>query len=133
MRAMPLVTVTLRKGKPPEFLKNVGDAIHEALVNQAKIPVGDRFHVFHEVEPGHIDVDPTFAASNTVQRSEDVLIIQIVLNEGRTDVTKTAIYAEIAANLQTRADIRPDDVFVSLVEVVKQNWSMALGAMTYPT
>ena len=130
---MPLVTVTLRKGKSPEFLKKVGDAIHEALVNQAKIPVGDRFQVFHEVESGHIDADPAFAGSNTVQRSEDLLIIQIVLNEGRTDVTKTAIYAEIAANLQKAADLQPDDLFISLVEVVKQNWSMALGVMTYPT
>ena len=133
MRAMPLVTVTLRKGKPPEFLRSVGDAIHEALVAQAKIPVGDRFQVFHEVEAGNIDADPTFAGANTVQRSDDLLIIQIVLNEGRTDVTKSAIYAEIASNLRTKAGIRPDDVFVSLVEVVKQNWSMALGVMTYPT
>lgn len=130
---MPLVTVTLRKGKPPEFLKNIGDAIHEALVAQAKIPVGDRFQVFHEVEAGQIDADPGFAGSNTVERSADLVIIQIVLNEGRTDVTKTAIYAEIASNLQKKAGIRPDDVFISLVEVVKQNWSMALGVMTYPT
>jgi phenylpyruvate tautomerase PptA (4-oxalocrotonate tautomerase family) len=130
---MPLVTVTLRKGKSPGFLKKIGDAIHEALVAQAKIPVGDRFQVFHEVEAGHIDADPSFAGGNPVQRSEDLLIIQIVLNEGRTDVTKTAIYAEIALNLQAGAGIRPEDIFISLVEVVKQNWSMASGVMTYPT
>lgn len=129
---MPLVTVTLREGKSPEFLQKVGNAIHAALVAQAKIPVGDRFHVFHEVEAGNIDADPTFAGSKPVQRSADLLIIQITLNEGRTDITKSAIYADIAARLQ-QVGVRPDDVFINLVEVVKQNWSMASGAMTYPT
>ncbi len=129
---MPLVTVTLRKGRPPEFLRQVGSAIHEALVAQAKIPAADRFQVFHEVEAGNIDVDPTFAGSNPVERSENVLIIQITLNIGRTDEIKSALYAEIASRLQTEAGVRPDDVFINLIEVVKQNWSMASGRMTYP-
>jgi phenylpyruvate tautomerase PptA (4-oxalocrotonate tautomerase family) len=128
---MPLVTVTLRKGRPPEFLRRVGDAVHSALVAQAKIPEADRFHVFHEVDANHIDVDPTFAGSEPVERSKDVLIIQIVLNAGRSDEVKSALYAEIASNLQS-AGVRPDDVFVNLVEVMKQNWSMASGRMTYP-
>jgi 4-oxalocrotonate tautomerase len=129
---MPLVTVTLRKGRPPEFLRQVGNAIHEALVAQAKIPAADRFQVFHEVDAGSIDVDPTFAGSNPVERSANVLIIEITLNAGRTDEIKSALYAEIASRLQSDAGVRPDDVFINLVEVVKQNWSMASGRMTYP-
>ena len=129
---MPLVTVTLRKGRSPEFLAKVGNAIHEALVAQAKIPAADRFQVFHEVEAGNIDVDPTFAGSDPVERSKNVLIIQITLNVGRTDEIKSALYAEIASRLQSEAGVRPDDVFINLIEVVKQNWSMASGRMTYP-
>jgi phenylpyruvate tautomerase PptA (4-oxalocrotonate tautomerase family) len=129
---MPLVTVTLRKGRSPEFLRQVGNAIHEALVAQAKIPVADRFQLFHEVEAGNIDVDPTFAGNNPVERSENVLIIQITLNAGRTDEIKSVLYAEIASRLQAQAGVRPDDVFINLVEVMKQNWSMASGRMTYP-
>jgi len=129
---MPLVTVTLRKGRSPEFLRKVGNVIHEALVEQAKVPVADRFQVFHEVGAGNIDADPTFAGSNPVERSENVLIIQITLNAGRTDEIKSALYAEIASRLQSEAGVRPDDVFINLIEVVKQNWSMASGRMTYP-
>ena len=128
---MPLVTVTLRKGHPAEFLKRVGNAIHAALVAQAKIPDADRFQIFHEVDDRNIDVDPTFAGSNPVQRSNDVLIIQIILNTGRTDEITSALYADIASRLSD-AGVRPDDVFVNLVEVAKQNWSMASGLMTYP-
>ena len=129
---MPLVTITLRKGHPAEFLERVGNAIHAALVAQAKIPDADRFQIFHEVDDRNIDVDPTFAGSNPVQRSNDVLIIQIILNTGRTDEIKSALYADIASRLN-EAGVRPDDVFINLVEVAKQNWSMASGLMTYPS
>ena len=129
---MPLVTITLRKGRPADFLRKVGNAVHEALVANAKIPEADRFQIFHEVAEHCIDVDPTFAGSNPVERSNDVVIIQIILNTGRTDEIKSALYADIAARLEKDAGVRPDDVFVNLVEVVKQNWSMASGLMTYP-
>ena len=129
---MPLVTVTLRKGRPADFLRKVGNAIHEGLVAQAKIPEGDRFQIFHEVAEHCIDVDPAFAGSAPVERSSEVLIIQIILNTGRTDEIKSALYADITARLQNDAGVRPDDVFINLVEVVKQNWSMASGLTTYP-
>ena len=129
---MPLVTITLRKGRSPDFLVKVGNAVHCALVAQAKIPEADRFQIFHEVNNHQIDVDPTFAGSGSVERSSDVLIIQIILNAGRSDEVKSALYADIAARLQKDAGVRPDDVFVNLVEVMKQNWSMASGLMTYP-
>jgi 4-oxalocrotonate tautomerase len=129
---MPLVTITVREGKSPEFLQKVGNAVHAALVAKAPIPEADRFQIFHEVPAANLVVDPTFAGSNPVERSEDVLIIQITLNAGRTDEVKSALYAEIASRLQAEAGVRPDDVFVNLVEVMKQNWSMASGRMTYP-
>jgi 4-oxalocrotonate tautomerase len=130
---MPLVTVTLREGKSDEYLRKVGDAIHAALVDKAPIPVGDRFQVFHEVPAAHLDVDPTYAGPQTVERSADVIVIQITLNAGRTDITKSAIYADIVARLQSDPGVRPEDVFINLIEVAKQDWSMASGVMTYPT
>ncbi|HYC61275.1 MAG TPA: tautomerase family protein [Thermoanaerobaculia bacterium] len=129
---MPLVQVTLRKGKPSEFLQQVGSAVHDALVAHAKIPAEDRFQIFHEVEARNIVADPSFAGSSRVSRSEAMLIIQITLNEGRSDDVKSALYADIAARLAA-IGVRADDVFINLLEVKKQNWSMAAGAMTYPS
>jgi 4-oxalocrotonate tautomerase len=133
MRGMPLVNITLRQGKSPEFLQKIGDAIHAALVDKAPIPVGDRFHIIHEVPAANLSLDPTYAGPKQVQRTHNALVIQITLNAGRTDITKSAIYAEIVSRLQSEADVRPDDVFISLIEVAKQDWSMASGVMTYPT
>jgi phenylpyruvate tautomerase PptA (4-oxalocrotonate tautomerase family) len=132
---MPLVRITLRKGNSSEFLASVGQAIQDALVAQAKIPPDDRFQLFDEVEGDRIIADCCFAGltpGQPVKRSAGLLVIEITLNEGRSDEVKAALYADIARRLGA-IGVRPDDVFINLVEVKKQNWSMASGLMTYPS
>jgi hypothetical protein len=36
---MPLVHIHLRKGKASEYLRELGDSVHEALVSQANVPI----------------------------------------------------------------------------------------------
>lgn len=125
---MPLVRITLRKGKSPEFLRAAADAVHEALVSEASVPADDRFQIIEEVDPGHLIAHPSYAG---VERSEGLIIVQIVLNSGRTIEVKRALYADIARRLNQSIDVRPDDVLVSLVEVSKENWSFGNGLATY--
>ena len=125
---MPLVRITLRKGKSPEFVRAVADAIHEALVAEANVPADDRFQIIEEVEQGHLIAHPSYAG---VSRSDGLVIVQIVLNSGRSVEVKRALYAEIARRLNQSVDVRPDDVMVSLVEVSKENWSFGKGLATY--
>ena len=120
--------MTLRKGKSPEFLREASNAVHEALVATANVPPDDRFHIIEEVEHDHLIAHPTYGG---VERSEALIVIQITLNTGRTIDVKRALYADIARRLQECLDVRPDDVLVSLVEVVKENWSFGGGRATY--
>jgi 4-oxalocrotonate tautomerase len=66
-----------------------------------------------------------------VERTNDLLIVEITLNVGRTVEVKRALYAAIAENLQRDPGIRKDDVLVSLIEVTKENWSFGGGRATY--
>lgn len=125
---MPFVKVYLRRGKSPEYLRSVGDAIHEALVATANVPQDDRFQVIHQLEPDLLIAHPSYGGVN---RSADLVIVEITLNAGRTVDVKKALYADIAARLQKTVDVRPDDVLVSLVEVTKENWSFGGGRATY--
>jgi len=125
---MPLVRITLRKGRSPEFLREAGDAIHNALVAQANVPADDRFHIIEEVDRDHLIVHPTYGG---VERSEEVIVVQITLNAGRTVEVKRALYADIVKRLQRSLDVRPDDVIVSLIEVTKECWSFGKGIATY--
>jgi phenylpyruvate tautomerase PptA (4-oxalocrotonate tautomerase family) len=125
---MPLVHLYLRKGKSPEYLRDVADAVHEALVAQANVPRDDRFQVIQELDEASMIAHPSYGGVN---RSKDLIIIQITLNAGRTVEIKKNLYADIVKRLQDAADVRPDDVMISLVEVAKENWSFGGGRATY--
>ena len=125
---MPLVRVTLRKGRSSEFLRDAGNAIHDALVTQANVPEDDRFQSFDEVEADRLIAHPSYGG---VERSEGLMIIEITLNAGRTVEIKRALYADIVARLGSAVGVRPDDVLISLVEVTKENWSFGKGIATY--
>ena len=128
MRAMPLVRITLRTGKSPEFLRDAANAVHEALVAQANVPADDRFQIIDEVPHDHLVAHATYAG---MERSDNVIFIEITLNAGRTVEVKRALYADIAKRLQDALDVRPDDVLINLVEVTKENWSFGKGLATY--
>ena len=125
---MPFVKLYLGKGKSPEYLRAVGDAVHAALVSQANVPADDRFQVILQLEDANLIAHPTYGGVN---RTKDLIIVEITLNVGRTVEIKKNLYADIARRLQEAADVRPDDVLVSLVEVTKENWSFGGGRATY--
>jgi len=46
---------------------------------------------------------------------------------------RKALFARIAQLLRESPGVRPEDVFVSLVEVAKENWSFGNGIAQYAT
>jgi 4-oxalocrotonate tautomerase len=125
---MPLVKIHLRKGKSPEYIRAVADAVHDALVSHANVPADDRFQLIQEYAPDDIIAHPSYAG---VVRTEDLIVIEITLNAGRTLEIKKALYAGIARRLELDPGVRPDDVLVNLIEVAKENWSFGRGLATY--
>jgi 4-oxalocrotonate tautomerase len=125
---MPLVRITLRRGRSPEYLRDLSEAVHAALVAEANVPPDDKFHIIEEVDSANLIAHPSYGG---VERSEGLVVIQITLNAGRTVEIKRALYADIARRLQAAVDVRSDDVLVSLVEVTKENWSFGKGLATY--
>ena len=125
---MPLVEITLRNGKSPEYIRSVADAIHAALVAQISIPADDRFQIVHQVDATAIIAHPSYGG---VSRSSDLIIVKITLNTGRSVDLKKNLYADIVHRLEDAADVRPDDVMICLIEVVKENWSFGGGRALY--
>jgi len=125
---MPLVRISLAKGKPETYRRKVGDAIHRALVEAINVPPLDRFQLLTEHEPGDLVYDSTYLG---IARTADVLIVQITISVGRTLEQKRALYRRIAANLAAAVGLRPEDALVNLVEVAKENWSFGNGVASY--
>ena len=124
---MPLVRIELRKGKDATYREEISRIVHEALVSVG-VPKDDRFQLISEHEPPNLLFDPTYLG---IRRTEDLVMIQITWNEGRTLEQKKALYKAIADGLGGRLGLRREDVFVSLVEVKKENWSFGNGIAQY--
>lgn len=124
---MPLVRIDLRKGKDASYRQAVGRAVHDALVGVG-VPIDDRFQVITEHEAEGFVFDPSYLG---ISRTEDLVIVQITWNEGRTVEQKKALYETIAKGLAKAPGVRPEDVFVSLVEVKRENWSFGNGIAQY--
>jgi 4-oxalocrotonate tautomerase len=125
---MPLVRIDLAAGKSPDYRRTIGEVIYEAMIGTINVPKDDRFQIITEHGSSDFIVDPNYLG---IQRSPDCVIIQITLNEGRTIDQKRAFYKAIADGLNSRLDLRREDVFISLVEVRKENWSFGNGEAQY--
>lgn len=124
---MPLVHIDLRKGKSAGYRQDIGRAVYEALVSVG-VPNNDRFQVVNEHDADDFLFDPDYL---DIHRTDDLVMIQITWNEGRTVEQKKALYSAIADNLAKKRGVRPEDVFVNLVEVKKENWSFGNGLAQY--
>jgi phenylpyruvate tautomerase PptA (4-oxalocrotonate tautomerase family) len=124
---MPLVRIDLRKGKDAAYRRDIGRAVYEAMVSVG-VPANDRFEVIVEHDVDNFLFDPTYLG---IERSDDLVIIQITWNEGRPVEQKKALYKAIADGLARAPGVRSQDVFINLVEVRKENWSFGDGIAQY--
>lgn len=56
---MPLVRISLNKSTP-DHVRNVADAVHQAMVDTIGIPHEDRFQIITQHEPGELIYHPSF-------------------------------------------------------------------------
>ena len=100
---MPLVRISLAKGKPASYRRRLGDAVHRALVETISVPAPDRFQLITEHDPENFIYDAQYLG---IRRSPHLVIIRITLTEGRTLEQKRALYRRIASNLEAAVGLR---------------------------
>src|SRR5947209_2639189 len=125
---MPLVRIALRKGTTQQFRRALSDSIHRAMVETIQVPEQDRFQVITEHDESGLVYDPSYLG---IARTDGVVFIQITISAGRTLELRKALFARIAANLRESPGVRPQDVFINLVETAKENWSFGDGIAKY--
>jgi phenylpyruvate tautomerase PptA (4-oxalocrotonate tautomerase family) len=125
---MPLARIDLATGKSADYRKTIGEVVYQAMLETLKAPKDDRFQIITEHPADEFIVDPNYLG---IQRSKDCVMIQLTLNEGRTVDQKRGFYKAVAMGLHQHLNLRPQDVFISLVEVKKENWSFGNGEAQY--
>ena len=121
---MPLVKVNLLKGRSPEEKDSIASSIQAALVSTLEVPEADRYQLFNEYDEESFRHTSGYLG---MTYSDQLLIIEITLLEGRDDEIKKSLLAEINRNLVAASVVDEDDVFVLITEIGRANVSFGKG------
>jgi phenylpyruvate tautomerase PptA (4-oxalocrotonate tautomerase family) len=125
---MPLTRVSLLKGKPPEYRQAILDGLYQAMREAFDVPEHDRFMLIEEYDKSNFVCSENYLG---IARDDDLVIVQITVNNTHGPDKKKALFARIAENLSKNPGIRPENIFVNLLEVPKENWSFGNGIAQY--
>jgi phenylpyruvate tautomerase PptA (4-oxalocrotonate tautomerase family) len=127
---MPLIRISLKKGTSQAHRAAIADGVYEALRESFNVPENDRFITIHEHGDGDFIYDPSYLG---IQRSDALVIIQATVSNTRSREQKQALYKRIVERLTKELGLRPEDIFINLVEVLPENWSFGHGVAQYVT
>lgn len=125
---MPLIRISMRRGRPASEPAAIVDGVYRALRDTFEVPENDLFAVIHQHDAGEFVFDATYFG---FERTAGLVIIQLTVANTRGVTQKKKLYAAIAENLQREPGLKPDDIFISLVEVKREDWSFGGGIAQY--
>lgn len=125
---MPLARISLREGSSAAHRKAIADGVHRALVETFDVPPDDRFQIIEEHQADALIFDRAYLG---IHRTDAFLAIELTVSNTRTVPQKQALYRRIVKLLADDPGLDPQDVFINLVEVAKENWSFGRGEAQY--
>lgn len=124
---MPLLHVAMRAGKPEAYRQAIFDSLYAALREALDVPEDDQFMTITEHEPANF----RYGRYPGIDRSDDLVYIQVTVFDTRTTEQKKALFRCIADRLGDKPGIRPEDVFVTILTAARENWSLGGGVAQF--
>ncbi len=126
---MPLVRIDISKDAPAERVRVVSQAVYGAMTEIANVPANDKFQIItrHSAEEIIYPEEGYLGCTYT----PDLIFIQVTWVAGRSTDVKKAFYRRIADEIHEKAGVRMDDIFISLVDAGREDWSFGNGEMQY--
>jgi 4-oxalocrotonate tautomerase len=125
---MPLARIDLIRGKSTAFRKTLGEIVYKAMTETINVPPNGKFQIITEHAAEEFNIADSYLGNDYTQ---DIILIQITMNAGRTVEMKKAFFKRIADDLHAQLKIRREDVVINLVEVARENWSFGGGIAQY--
>jgi len=125
---MPLAHISLRSGKPEAYRQAIFDGVYRALRETFDVPEDDQFMAITEHDAANFRYGATYF---DIARSDGLVLVQLTVSNTRTLEKKKALFRRIVELLGDNPGLRPEDVFINLVEVAKENWSFGHGLAQY--
>ena len=115
---MPVTRIAIRDGKTPRYKQALMDEIYEAMRETVAIKDGDRFMALTE----HGENEFAYGSFLGIDRSDDLVQIQVFWAPGKGVDAKLAMYKRIVERLADNPGVRPEDVLISVTETAAENW-----------
>ena len=125
---MPLVRIDLSKKYPADLAQQVGDIVYNMMLKQINVPEDDKFQIITRHDASELNIPKSYLG---IEYSEGVIFIQATISFGRSTDLKKNLYKAICEALVKDLKVRPQDIFINLLEVSKENWSFGNGEMQY--
>jgi 4-oxalocrotonate tautomerase len=120
---MPLVRIDIPADTPPPVIRQVADLVHKAMVSALNIPAADRFQTITRRKDDEMVCTEEFLG---VVHTPAIVLIQITLAP-RTLELKKALFATIAAEIESHTPFKAQDLIINLIETPRENWSFGNG------
>jgi len=125
---MPLVRIDLSKKHSEGFAKQVGDIVYKVMREEINVPEDDKFQIITRHDASELNIPKSYLG---IEYSEEIIFIQATISFGRSTDIKKNLYKAICKALVENLKVRPQDIFINLLEVNKENWSFGNGEMQY--
>ena len=119
---MPLVNISILKGKSPAYIKAIADGVNSAVIETMGFPEDDRYQVIHEHEPHCLEYQ---------DREGERVMMHLIMRSGRPDESKKAFYAKVVENLARDPGIEPANVLITIAENKDIDWSFRDGVAQF--
>ena len=104
--------------------------MQRALVECLDVPARDQFQIVTEHAKGRLIYNSGYFG---IERTDGIVIVQILLSSGRSVAQKQAFYARAAELIGAAAPVRPEDATIVLLENTRVDWSFGRGEAQYLT
>jgi phenylpyruvate tautomerase PptA (4-oxalocrotonate tautomerase family) len=119
---MPLVNISILKGKSPAYIQAVADGINSAVIETMGFPDDDRYQIIHQLDPECLQLQT---------RAGDRVMMHLVMRAGRSNISKQAFYRKVVENLSRDPGIDPANVLITITENHDIDWSFRDGVAQF--
>jgi phenylpyruvate tautomerase PptA (4-oxalocrotonate tautomerase family) len=115
---MPIVRISILKGRTLEEKKEITEAVHDALMSSFRIPETDNNQRIHEYDPQDYILPPG--------KTEKYILVEITVFPGRSQEAKRELYQAIVSKLG-KLNVETMDISIILYEPPLENWGIRGG------
>ncbi|MGW7911593.1 tautomerase family protein [Staphylococcus xylosus] len=120
---MPIIKIDMLKGRTKEEIKEILEITYEVMLEAFQVPLGDKYQIVNQHDDFEMEILDTGLG---VSRTQNVIVFTLITRP-RTKKQKTNFYKNLSETLNSKLNIRKEDIMISLIENKDEDWSFFNG------